>query len=485
MQIERTNRAVAPVLAALTVVGLALRLYRLDTGLWYDEIITLITSVRLPLGEILTHFPGNNDHPLYSLMAYFAVALFGEASWSLRIPAALFGVASIPMLYLVGTKVTGRFESILAASILTVSYHHIWFSQNARGYTTLTFAVLLSTYLMLCWFEHRKTSYLIGYAVVAALGSYTHLTMVFVVVAHSLVCAFELFLRRRTRPEDWKRLSATFAGSGLLTLLVYAPMVPEMIVFFTTKTASSEEVATPVWAALEAVRGLQVGFGTVWVALAGGAIFGFGMWSFFRERPTALYLFLLPLPVTVGLAIAMSRPIFPRFLFFAIGFGLLIVVRGAGAAGTSLGSLTPLRVHPRIVGMCLASLFAAGAVGLSVRSLPYGFRYPKQDFVQAVEYVDQNAGASDVMAVVGETASTPVQRYLGRPWPRLESAGELEALRSIAEQVWVVYTFPAYIEAGQPELWATLSTDCDERRAFEGTVANGSVIVRTCTGVAP
>lgn len=147
-------------LVPLVILGAALRFHAIGTGLWYDEIVTLVESVRAPLGEIVTRFAGDNHHPLYSVLAHLAVALVGEEPWALRLPAALFGVATIPLLYGLGRLVTSRVESGAAALILTVSYHHIWFSQNARGYTAVLFLVLLSTYALLRWLDERRPSFL-------------------------------------------------------------------------------------------------------------------------------------------------------------------------------------------------------------------------------------------------------------------------------------------------------------------------------------
>src|SRR5262249_35124820 len=45
------------VLTAILLIGAALRIYGLNSRLWYDEIVTLVESVRPPLREIVTHFP--------------------------------------------------------------------------------------------------------------------------------------------------------------------------------------------------------------------------------------------------------------------------------------------------------------------------------------------------------------------------------------------------------------------------------------------
>src|SRR5262245_18060263 len=374
------------ILPVLVVVGALLRFYRLDTGLWYDEIATLIASVRPPLLDIITHFPGNNGHALYSVLAHTSVELLGEMPWTVRLPAALFGVAAIPALYLLGTAVTSKLEALLAASILTVSYHAIWFSQNARGYSLLLFCVIVSTYLLLRWFDEERRSLAIWYALVTAFGAYTHLTMVFVCVSQFMVCAFVLFKRAQSgRRVDWIAGLTPFAAAVVFTVLLYAPMLLDVTAFFTKEADFGAEVASPMWALLQAVQGLQVGFGALWGLAIGGVIFGAGVWSYFKQNPTALCLFALPVPVTLSLAVAMGRPIFPRFVFFAAGFALLITVRGAAAVAEWAGKAARVE-DPRKLAAIGASVVAAGAIAFSLRSLPYGYRYPKQDFTSAVAF---------------------------------------------------------------------------------------------------
>ena len=51
-------------IGGLIVTALALRLVGLDGGLWVDEIYSLLRSFRPPLAQIVTQFPGDNQHPL-------------------------------------------------------------------------------------------------------------------------------------------------------------------------------------------------------------------------------------------------------------------------------------------------------------------------------------------------------------------------------------------------------------------------------------
>lgn len=467
------------ILVLLTLGAALLRLYQLNSGMWFDEIVTLVTSVRRPLGEILTTFPSNNAHPLYSAVAHLSVTVFGESAWSLRLPAALFGVASIPLMYRLATNVTTRFEALLTAAILTVSYHHVWFSQNARGYTALLFWVLLTTHFLIQWRQKGTNASLAAYAVAAALGAYTHLTMVFVVVSHAIVCAWISFVGERAgRSVGGRiRLAATFISSGLLTIVLYAPMLVNMHKFFTT-SIPTKRVATPLWALQEAIRGLDTGgVSQLWIVVVGGCIFATGIASYARRSMYLPFLFFLSAPVTLGVATAMGRPVFPRFLFFLVGFGLLTLLRGSGAIGEWLAARCGKEGWAPAAGMLMAALTALAAVAASIESLPYGYRYPKQDYASALAYVQQRC-ADDPVAVVGEAASMPFLVFFGQPWAHVANANELLGLRDPRRDLWLIYTFPMYLEANQPELWKLIQTECQPMRSFAGTIAGGNIEVR-------
>ena len=60
-------------LSVLTMLALALRLWHLNTDLWFDELLTLLNFVRLPLGDIVTSLPDQNNHLLFSVLSNFSV----------------------------------------------------------------------------------------------------------------------------------------------------------------------------------------------------------------------------------------------------------------------------------------------------------------------------------------------------------------------------------------------------------------------------
>ena len=180
--LSKTDRSTQRIVFALVAVALVSRVVGLNSGLWVDEVYSLVRSVRLPVGTILTEYWGDNHQPLYALLAHASRSIFGEAPWSIRLPAVLFGVASVPLLFALGQRVAPRRQALLAAWLLTVSYHHVWFSQNARGYSALAFFSLATLWALLRGVESGRLVFFVVYGLLAGLGAYTHLSMIFVVV---------------------------------------------------------------------------------------------------------------------------------------------------------------------------------------------------------------------------------------------------------------------------------------------------------------
>ena len=67
-----SRRQSAAVVAALTILAALLRIPGLNSGFWFDELNTVVYSVRPPLLQVATAFPGDYTHPFYGVMAQAA-----------------------------------------------------------------------------------------------------------------------------------------------------------------------------------------------------------------------------------------------------------------------------------------------------------------------------------------------------------------------------------------------------------------------------
>jgi hypothetical protein len=135
------------VLAALAV-GLVLRLVHLGAApLWFDEVITADWVAR-PWREMLALCLADNHPPLYFAMVKVVRDVLGDATWVLRLPSALVGLATVPLAAaaaetLANDRRAGRWAAWFAA-VSPFLVHH---GQEARMYAlvgTLAAANLLA-----------------------------------------------------------------------------------------------------------------------------------------------------------------------------------------------------------------------------------------------------------------------------------------------------------------------------------------------------
>jgi len=263
-------------LAGLLIIGLALRLHDLGVGLWFDEIQTMVDYVRLPLGQILSTYDSQNQHMLYSVLARLSVDLFGDSGWSLRLPAALMGTASLWATYRLASRLTSEREALLATLLLTVSYHHVWFSQNARGYSGLLLFSLLGTeaFLRLTGPSQAGWKTAVFYATCMALAIYTHVTAAFVVVAHAVIALVIWWRQGRSLTTPVRRALAGIILTGTFSLQLYALVLPQFFDTLLTPTMAGTDTAwkDPLWLLTETLNGLARGLPGGWIVLVGGLV---------------------------------------------------------------------------------------------------------------------------------------------------------------------------------------------------------------------
>jgi mannosyltransferase len=131
--------------AALAGLGAALRFYGLGhQGFWFDEANTA-ALVRLSPGKMLGLIPqSESTPPLYYCVAWVWARIFGRDEVGLRSLSALCGVLTIPVAYLVGTRLISRRAGLIAAALTACSPLLIWYSQEARSYSMLVLLTGLS-----------------------------------------------------------------------------------------------------------------------------------------------------------------------------------------------------------------------------------------------------------------------------------------------------------------------------------------------------
>ena len=146
------------VVAGITVVAFALRLYRIDyQSLWYDESFTVVVS-SASLADLMRQLIQDFVHPpLHYLVSNAVFHVFGLTSYTARITSAIFGVASVPLIFYAGKIFFTRSAGLLAAVLLTISQLAVMYSQEARPYAQQIFLVTAFLFFLGHALQFRKS----------------------------------------------------------------------------------------------------------------------------------------------------------------------------------------------------------------------------------------------------------------------------------------------------------------------------------------
>ncbi|PKO22132.1 MAG: hypothetical protein CVU38_10995 [Chloroflexi bacterium HGW-Chloroflexi-1] len=267
------------VLLVILLLSLALRVYRMDAqSLWYDEAVTAQVSAQ-GIAELTRWTADDIQPPLYYYLMAGWTRWAGRGEWALRFPSAFFGTLTVALFWalarrLFGQRSCGRFSSLAAAALAGLSPLYVYYAQEARMYTLLTFLGVLAGYALLraaaadganrewqkakgkgqrakgkgqrancksqianrnTYYALRTTHYAVRWWVMFVLAStamlYTHYFGAFLLLAYGL-CFLGAWgpraLRAGTRELalrqlGWGALSAAAIG------LLYAPWLPAML----------------------------------------------------------------------------------------------------------------------------------------------------------------------------------------------------------------------------------------------------------------
>src|SRR6476660_6370841 len=143
-----TNRTFFLILL-LALVAFALRVFQLDKqSFWYDEAFSVYLS-RFDLATITARTAADIQPPLYYYLLNVWMTLTGDSEFAVRFLSLFFGVLTIPLMYVTARRLFNSTTAVFAAIIATLSALYLWYSQEARMYTLITFLGLLSSYALI------------------------------------------------------------------------------------------------------------------------------------------------------------------------------------------------------------------------------------------------------------------------------------------------------------------------------------------------
>ncbi len=148
---------------AITLVGGLLRaLFLSKNGMWLDETFSVWMAGH-SAAEILQWVVRIDQHPpLYYFLLHFWIAQNGDLPYYARMLSVLFGAGTIPVIYLIGKRISGVMMGLAAAIFLAFSLYNISYAQETRMYTLLTFNAAVAIYALVRLLTDPRTARPIG-----------------------------------------------------------------------------------------------------------------------------------------------------------------------------------------------------------------------------------------------------------------------------------------------------------------------------------
>jgi len=339
-----------------TALAAVLRLYELTgQSLWVDEMLTWqMIRPGIPAGfweQILDSIQG----PLYMAVVWPLVRL-QDSALMLRLPAALAGIATIPLFGLVVTRLLEGRAARLAVLLLAVNPFHVWYSQEGRGYAFLVmFSVLMALAFLALTRERSGTGRAVLFALATAGAVLSNLGGMFLWVGMGLGL---LLFHFPSHKRQWGLWGLAF-GVGLLLV---APWL--------LKAAGIWAVdrIMPGIGTGEALRGETTFSPMAWPYTLHTFFYGYSFGPSLRElhqpdrmavlRGAGPVLLMGAIPVGLGLLAGVFRHVRKR--------GMLIVWIGVPVLILTFLALRNVKPwNPRYVAMILTWVLALSACGLA------------------------------------------------------------------------------------------------------------------------
>lgn len=145
----------------ITVIGAALRLYRLDDqSVWLDEFLSVATlpaeSAAGMVRLLSLYFPEHSQCPVFYATLYHWARLVGTSLVELRLLPVIIGVASIPLVFFFARQLCGYRVAFVAALCYALSPQHVWHAQEVRQYCLSMPLVILALYTLLRALKERR-----------------------------------------------------------------------------------------------------------------------------------------------------------------------------------------------------------------------------------------------------------------------------------------------------------------------------------------
>ncbi len=407
----------------LTVLAAAVRLPLLGhESFWKDE-LSIWSFVNVPtLSQAIYNGAIVDPHPpLYMVVVFPMVHLFGMSEAAFRLPSALFGIVSVPLIYDLGTKLFTWREGVISAAFMALMFRPLYYSLEARNYILLG---LTSITLGIAWAAVTRAisekrpipvKTLFGYSILVVLAPYSH----YFGALLGLVMFIHLIWRSAALKSGQKSVWILMG----FTALLYSPWLP-----FAAKTFSRSNSAfwipKPHIDAPVVFFAFFFGKSPILVGLMTLLVFGYLIFTLVKpenagtkEKPNPLlnkeFALLLavwlagPFCITLAKSLVSTSFFLNRYFFICLPAAYLCAARGITLLGAKRGS--------PIFAPALTACILSGAWISMVFQDHVFFKSSRAQYREAVNYVSRQVTGHSGMTMPVLTTQPMLAYYTDRP----------------------------------------------------------------------
>lgn len=199
----------------------------LRSSIWFDESYSAYL-VRGDFGQIWSETAQDVHPPLFYFLLKIWSGIFGTTDFAMRFMSVFFGAVSIILAFHLLRRWFGLKVATIATALLSLSPFLIRYGQEMRMYTLIFAIVIGATYALDLALETQKKRYYILYAILLALGMWTHYFTALAWLAHVVYI---------TAVKKINIFKPPFIWTYLLAIALFVPWIPA----FLTQTATVQQ----------------------------------------------------------------------------------------------------------------------------------------------------------------------------------------------------------------------------------------------------
>lgn len=205
----------------LVAGGGALRFYR-STALsyWLDEGFTIMFA-RQPWETVLGLHGAYDVHPPLYYALVKAVSVFIPEIAAGRYLSVFAGTATLAVLYLLVSRITGKPAALVATLVVAVSPLDVWYSQEARQYAVTGLAVSIAYLALVAFYVRPRMRWAVAYGVALASSVYLDYSALYALAPQVVLLPVVVYRHRRQ--------AIPMIVAGIAAVVAYLPWLSNVV----------------------------------------------------------------------------------------------------------------------------------------------------------------------------------------------------------------------------------------------------------------